>query len=138
MVKIQDHFHLDLATNVDGDGAPTARYKARSRTFIPVAKSAVSTSWTGVRQQATIVDDTGAPVLHTDYKYRVLCTASEFDTVSALLGRTVKFVDFYHPDDTESHASCIKDAAVMGINEIAGLGQQWLRIEFNLELMEIK
>lgn len=136
-VKIQNHFHLDVPGVVDSDGAPVAFYKSRERSIKPVAQTTVTTSWSGVRQRLTVVDDEGNAVLHTDIKYRVVCTSAEFATISGLLGKTVAVVDYYHPDDGEDHSSYIKTMALVAIDDITGIGQQWLRMEFTIELQEL-
>ena len=131
---IQNHFHLDLSTNIDGDGAPTARYKTRQRSIQPVVQTVVTTSWNGVRHRSTVVDETGEPVLFHDYKFRVVCSNEEYETISALLGKTVKLVDYYHPDDGEAHTSFVHDVAVVSIADIIGIGYLWYKVELTIEL----
>lgn len=138
MTTLQNHIHLDLPANVDSDGAPTARYKVNERSVQPVVQTEVSTSWTGLRHRSTIIDDGGDPVLYSDYKFRViLTTQAELDTITNLLGRTVKFVDSYHLADGEDVSSYVKDVAVVSVADIMGWGMLWQKILLTIELREL-
>ena len=137
MTKLQSHFHLDLPTNVDADNAPAATYKSSERVFKPTVSTNVITSHTGSRHLVTIVDESNNPILKSDYKFRIVISQAEYETLTGLIGRELCFIDHYHPDVGSDHESYIKNVSLVNMTDISGVGRMFVKILATIEIMEL-
>ena len=136
-MTVQNHFHLDVVGIVDGDSAPTKTYGAHERSPQPTVQTMVTTSVTGARHRSTVLDDSGDPVLHQDFKYRVRLTPAEYATLLTLLGRTLSFVDNDHPDVGSDASAYVKSVAFVSISDVVKIAHDFNPMEAVIELTDL-
>lgn len=139
MTTVQNHIHLDRPTQPhDADNAPAARWKVTKRAPIPSVQVNVSRSFTGHTYMARVVDSTGSPVFHKDWRLALRVTQLELDYLYELLGMELEFIDNRHVDDGEDHSDAIVSVGLKAVSEISNLDPLLRKYDVAIELVNLE
>ena len=87
---------------------PYTFFHIHDRLPIPQINFDFRRSWSGAPLDATLEDDSGVPIVFTDYQYVLRVSSDEYDLLAHLLGNHVMLVDVLHCPDSNDHAPFTK------------------------------
>lgn len=143
---VQDHIHISLDLGTAPEHAPDHIWHVRlgSRLQAPKIYVTVDEAINGAIQLQQLLDDEGDVVHKNDYRYVILCSDGEEDSINAwgrldlllnMNGKRVSFVDNYHVNNGEDHTSNILPSILL-LGEIPDFDPLLTRFYIPIQILD--
>ena len=119
---LQDHIHMATVLTSAPEYGPLWTWKATDRLKNPTIFMSANRALSG-KLRVNVLQQSGIPLLFTSFQY--ILTISDIpggytaqdraDILTAMYGKRVSFIDFFHPNNGDDHTPAIRNMVLTNI-----------------------